>query len=187
MTSTGRTVHSACGIRPRGPLSKSIATALRDRARLAAPVDAISDADPWGDDLQLALLLCQELHYRADLARGVPDREWEPEIVGFRRLLEDRFLAAVQVESAAAAEGLAERLGEPDPGYGAVEDTLEFDAAIRRLSERDRRILLLRFYEGMTQREIADEVGLSQMHVSRRLRQTLALLGTQLRTEGSAV
>ncbi|MFC0313494.1 iron-containing redox enzyme family protein [Gordonia phosphorivorans] len=71
-------------------------------------MDAISDADPWGDDLQLALLLCQELHYRADLARGVPDREWEPEIVGFRRLLEDRFLAAVQAESAAAAEGLAD-------------------------------------------------------------------------------
>lgn len=89
--------------------------------------------------------------------------------------------------SESEASGLAERLGEPDPGYGAVEDTLELDAAIRRLSERDRRILLLRFYEGMTQREIADEVGLSQMHVSRRLRQTLALLGTQLRTEGSAV
>ncbi|HEY7476882.1 MAG TPA: sigma-70 family RNA polymerase sigma factor, partial [Actinomycetota bacterium] len=39
--------------------------------------------------------------------------------------------------------------------------------------ERERRILYLRFFEGMTQSEIADEVGISQMHVSRMITQSL--------------
>jgi RNA polymerase sigma-B factor len=63
--------------------------------------------------------------------------------------------------------------GAPDPGF----ERAEFGATIARLSralpERQRRILALRYVQGMTQEEIGAEVGLSQMHVSRLLRQAL--------------
>ena len=49
---------------------------------------------------------------------------------------------------------------------------------LAQLAPRERQILLLRFFRNMTQSEIADEVGISQMHVSRLLARTL----TQLRT-----
>jgi len=65
---------------------------------------------------------------------------------------------------------LTERLGGSDPAF----DTVEYGAAItdvlESLSDRDRTVLHLRFIEDMTQTEIADRVGVSQMHVSRILR-----------------
>jgi RNA polymerase sigma-B factor len=47
------------------------------------------------------------------------------------------------------------------------------------LPEREQRIVYLRFYEGLTQSEIADEVGISQMHVSRLLVKSLDLLASR--------
>ena len=47
---------------------------------------------------------------------------------------------------------------------------MDFDRLSKVLSERDREILLLRFRDGLTQREIGDRVGLSQMHISRLIR-----------------
>jgi RNA polymerase sigma-B factor len=44
------------------------------------------------------------------------------------------------------------------------------------LAPREREILRLRFFEGLTQREIADEVGISQMHVSRLIRRSVDAL-----------
>lgn len=52
--------------------------------------------------------------------------------------------------------------------------------AVKQLPERERRVIYLRFYLGMTQSEIADEIGISQVHVSRILRATLARLGEEL-------
>ena len=51
------------------------------------------------------------------------------------------------------------------------------------MPERERRILLLRFFGGLTQTEIASQVGLSQMHVSRLLTRTLTRLRHQLATD----
>jgi RNA polymerase sigma-B factor len=51
--------------------------------------------------------------------------------------------------------------------------------AVRRLGERDRRILMLRFFRGWTQQEIADDIGVTQMQVSR----LLTGLMTRLRRE----
>jgi RNA polymerase sigma-B factor len=66
---------------------------------------------------------------------------------------------------------------------GAVDDqleNLEYRAALApemaKLPERERRILFLRFYRGLTQSEIADRLGISQMHVSRLLNRTLMRL-----------
>ena len=55
--------------------------------------------------------------------------------------------------------------------------------ALSVLPERDRRVVYLRFYLGMTQAEIAEEVGVSQVHVSRILRASLARLGDELDEE----
>lgn len=71
---------------------------------------------------------------------------------------------------------LGERIGELDPGYETVEYGAAIRPALRQIGERDRLVLYLRFIEDMTQSEIANRVGVSQMHVSRILRATLDYL-----------
>jgi RNA polymerase sigma-B factor len=71
---------------------------------------------------------------------------------------------------------LSEVLGRTDAGLEQVEDALLIEQLASSLSEREREILRLRFVEDMVQREIAERVGISQMHVSRVLRQALAHL-----------
>ena len=56
--------------------------------------------------------------------------------------------------------------------------------AVKELPERERRVLYLRFFRGLTQSEIAKEVGVSQMHVSRILSQTLSFLSGAVLEEG---
>lgn len=64
-------------------------------------------------------------------------------------------------------------LGADDPGYPLVEDTATITTAAKRLTERERRVLDLRFHHDLTQTEIAQQIGVSQMQVSRILRHTL--------------
>lgn len=73
-----------------------------------------------------------------------------------------------------------ERLGHEDAGYGHVDDAASLKPALARLHPRERRILGLRFFEDLSQRAIADRTGLSQMHVSRLLRQSLDDLRQEL-------
>ena len=68
---------------------------------------------------------------------------------------------------------IVESLGDGDPGYEAIEYGQAIAPVLDALSERDRVIVHLRFVEDRTQTEIADEVGVSQMQVSRILRSTL--------------
>jgi RNA polymerase sigma-B factor len=69
--------------------------------------------------------------------------------------------------------GLASRLGEEDPGHADVEHRMLVESLLDELPERERAIVRLRFWEGWTQSEIADAIGISQMHVSRLLARTL--------------
>lgn len=71
---------------------------------------------------------------------------------------------------------LAEKLGTEDTGFVEVEDEAVVAAGLAGLDERERRIVELRFYEEMTQSQIAAELGISQMHVSRLLRRALATM-----------
>lgn len=64
-------------------------------------------------------------------------------------------------------------LGAVDPGMGAAEERLALRSLISRLPAREQRIVMLRFIDEMTQSEIAAEVGLSQMQVSRLLARSL--------------
>ena len=69
---------------------------------------------------------------------------------------------------------LLARLAEEEAGYSRVEIRADLDVLLAGLPERERRTLKLRFMDGLTQREIAACMGLSQMQVSRILRRVLA-------------
>lgn len=115
----------------RGPLLERLLTVLRGTASsavLAGDAPAVSRSDPYGDDVQLALYLCYELHYRP-LVGVDADLEWDAELLAFRRLLERAFLAALRADVArvAAADAggdddvdaaLAPLLLEPSSGTG---------------------------------------------------------------------
>jgi RNA polymerase sigma-B factor len=68
---------------------------------------------------------------------------------------------------------LADTIGDDDGSLERAERVITVRRAIAELPERDKKVLDLRFYEGMTQAEIADRVGVSQVHVSRILHQSL--------------
>ena len=65
---------------------------------------------------------------------------------------------------------------DDDSGVEAAEAWADLADHVARLPDRERRILALRFFRGLTQTEIAEEVGVSQMHVSRLLARALATL-----------
>lgn len=75
---------------------------------------------------------------------------------------------------------VAATLGSIDPELEGVENRESLRPLLMALPEREKRILQLRFFEHKTQSEIAREVGLSQMHVSRLLAKTLAQLREQM-------
>ncbi len=66
-----------------------------------------------------------------------------------------------------------DRHGTVEQGYERTETVQALKNGLRALQEREQRIVHLRFFEGLTQLEIADRIGISQMHVSRLLRQAL--------------
>jgi RNA polymerase sigma-B factor len=74
-----------------------------------------------------------------------------------------------------------------DAAYESCDDRLLLAAGFRTLSERERRILHLRYYAGLTQDEIAHEVGISQVHVSRLIRTSLERMRPVLEADGPAV
>jgi RNA polymerase sigma-B factor len=79
---------------------------------------------------------------------------------------------------------LAELIGEEDP---QVEHTLDMEAVLTHwndLPERERRILTMRFYGNLTQAEIGERLGISQMHVSRLLARALRFLRDRLLRDG---
>jgi RNA polymerase sigma-B factor len=75
---------------------------------------------------------------------------------------------------------VAATLGSVDTGLEGVENRESLRPLLQALPEREKRILQLRFFEHKTQSEIAAEVGLSQMHVSRLLARTLSQLREQM-------
>jgi RNA polymerase sigma-B factor len=89
--------------------------------------------------------------------------------------------STVSLDEPVGEEGeTAERFGAEDPGFTQAEHRVELARGLGALPPRERSILLLRFYEGLTQREIADRVGISQMHVSRLLRRSIERMQAQL-------
>jgi RNA polymerase sigma-B factor len=98
-----------------------------------------------------------------------------------RPLSLDRPVGGEEDESAAS-----EWVGDEDEGFELVEDKLALEGALPHLDERERLVLRLRFVEDMTQSQIAERIGHSQMHVSRILRRTLERIRAEVAEHDSA-
>jgi RNA polymerase sigma-B factor len=106
-------------------------------------------------------------------------------------------LEALEAGAAYRATSLSAGLGPEDNEEiipGEADETLD-DTSVRvvlhealgTLPERERRVVYLRFYLGLTQSEIAEEIGVSQVHVSRILRSTLNQLAEELGDDPAAL
>ena len=71
---------------------------------------------------------------------------------------------------------LVDTLGEDDPSLGEVDTRQTLHPLVATLPAREQRIIHMRFYDNMTQAQIAEQIGVSQMHVSRLLAKSLAQL-----------
>jgi len=80
------------------------------------------------------------------------------------------------------APGLVDALAEDDVRLARAEDRAFLRPLLRRLSQRDREILRMRFEEDLTQKAIGERLGVSQMHVSRLLRSALRKLSVAAHT-----
>jgi len=76
-----------------------------------------------------------------------------------------------------------EWIGSEDESYELVEGRIALDEALPHLDERERLVLRLRFAEDMTQSQIAERIGNSQMHVSRILRRALEKVRERIREQ----
>ena len=73
-----------------------------------------------------------------------------------------------------------ESIGTEDTEFERTEQRASLEPALDALPEREREILRMRFAEGLTQTQIAEKIGISQMHVSRLIRKSLARMRDQL-------
>ncbi|MGE7385079.1 SigB/SigF/SigG family RNA polymerase sigma factor [Streptomyces sp. NPDC004126] len=118
-----------------------------------------------------------------------------PEIAERLRISEDEVLSCIEagrsyhatsLEAAQEGDGmpgLLDRLGYEDPELAGVEHRDLVRHLLVQLPEREQRILLLRYYNNLTQSQISAELGVSQMHVSRLLARSFARLRSANRIE----
>lgn len=78
------------------------------------------------------------------------------------------------------APAISDTLGDMDASLDQIENREALRPLLESLPERERTVLVLRFFESLTQTQIAERVGISQMHVSRLLAKSLARLRDQL-------
>ncbi|WP_203794705.1 SigB/SigF/SigG family RNA polymerase sigma factor, partial [Actinoplanes derwentensis] len=90
---------------------------------------------------------------------------------------------ATSLSTPISADGtteLGDTLGGEDHEFEVAETRVALGPALATLDEREQKILTLRFYGNLTQSQIADQIGISQMHVSRLLTKALTKLRGQL-------
>jgi RNA polymerase sigma-B factor len=136
----------------------------------------------------------QELHLRVtkvidDLSLEFGRSPLIPEIAHRAGISEDEVIEAIDAGSAyrsasldagrsddEESPGLLGQLGSLDPEMASAERRAALSPLLASLPEREQVMLYLRFYEGLTQSEIAKQLGISQMHVSRLLARSLQQL-----------
>jgi RNA polymerase sigma-B factor len=114
-----------------------------------------------------------------EIKRHLRDRAWPVRIP--RRLQErDPSFRARATELLDPSDGIAEHDGALDRGYELGEDRAALAQGFRVLDDRERRLLGLGFFEDLPQTQIARQVGISQIHVSRLTRRALAKLRAEI-------
>jgi RNA polymerase sigma-B factor len=91
--------------------------------------------------------------------------------------------APVSLSAGPTAEGELdplETIGDLDEEFDRTDDRASLEPALAALPEREQEILRMRFEDGLTQTQIAEQVGISQMHVSRLIRRSLERMRKQL-------
>lgn len=136
--------------------------------------------------LQEQALKVQEAHERLTTRTGRPPTV--SELAEYLELSVEDVLEALETAAAhhstsldapredrdtGEAGALVDLFGEEDSRYELVDESITISVAARQLSARERRVLALRFTGDMTQTQIAKEIGVSQMQVSRILRRAL--------------
>lgn len=121
----------------------------------------------------------------ADLAQRL--NASEEEIIEAQELGQMYNLLSIDAELAAAGDAknatLLDYLGREDPELLLLEDKANLERALHAIDRRERVILYLRFYENMSQAEVAGRLGVSQMHVSRLQQRALEKLKKALKEE----
>lgn len=137
----------------------------------------------------------QELSFKVNQAVDVLTQKQQrspsiPEIAEYLGVTSDEVLEAmetseaynfVSLESDRGGDGsdsfsILEYIGRDDALMAGIEDRTTLQVAFKQLTPQEQRVLYLRFFEGLTQTEIARELDISQMQVSRLLRRTLKIL-----------
>lgn len=138
---------------------------------------------PYDDLVQVGAIGLIKAVDRFDATRGVELSTYAvPTILGEMA----HFVRDSAGERPADPDEGAEQLDEEgERAFVSGEDRALIAAAARRLGERERRILGLRFYGDLSQTEIAERVHLSQIHVSRLLRASLEQMRTELGAQGA--
>lgn len=116
---------------------------------------------------------------RAPVPTEIARRLEEPEASVIEALASDGCFVPASLDHPAGGDGLTtlgDLLPHDDLDHQASEARLVLRPVLRSLSDRDRQILTMRFYEGLTQREIASRIGVTQMQVSRLLTRILGQL-----------
>jgi RNA polymerase sigma-B factor len=113
------------------------------------------------------------------LAAGVTEEEVVEGLEAGRAYSARSLTATHDVEDGAEV-ALIDLLEDEETGYEEAENRDLLASGIHALDERERMIVRLRFADGLTQSEIATQVGVSQMHVSRLLRRALEKLGEEI-------
>jgi RNA polymerase sigma-B factor len=98
------------------------------------------------------------------------------EVIEALQVLNSRRAATIDAPVQSAGATIGERLGTDDHDLELVDDVQSLKGLLATLPEREHRIIVLRFFGDRTQSQIAEEIGISQMHVSRLLGRTIAKL-----------
>jgi RNA polymerase sigma-B factor len=97
------------------------------------------------------------------------------EALEFARISDPRSLdASFNGDYGEEGSALVEVLGSEEPAFSASLDRMVLQAAMDRLPLREKTIIAMKFYRGLSQRQIASRINVSQMHVSRLERRALA-------------
>jgi len=122
-----------------------------------------------------------------------------PQIAAYLEVTPDEVLEAletfeaynfVSLETDRTSDGsesfsILEYVGKDDALMAVVDDRTVLAEALKELAPQEQHVLYLRFFQGLTQTEIAHQLGISQMQVSRLLRKTLRVLRENIVPEGN--